>query len=91
MSNPGINIVTKFGVDDFMRLEHIHGDDPPEERDHRQISELTDEKMITLQSILQKLVNEGKIYFMDKEHGIASKASIVIGFQDNKLLICCER
>lgn len=91
MNDPKISTIEKFGLNSFIRLDDRYSDDPPQERHHRQISELTDQKMIEIQSVLQKLINGGKIYIMDKENGIAFKASLVIGFRDNKLLICCER
>jgi hypothetical protein len=91
MSKLTYDLVEEFSVESFQRLERIRGDDPPQERHHRQISELTDQKMIDAQTLLKNLINDGKIYIMDKEHGIAFIASLVIGFRDNKLLICCER
>ncbi len=91
MSNPSINTVIEFGLTSFIRLEDIHSDIPPEQRHHRKISELTDKKMIEIQSVIQKLINERKVYILDKEFGIAHEASIVIGFKDNCIVICCER
>ncbi len=91
MSDLTYDLVKEFSVNDFERLERILKDYPVEERDHRQISKLTDDYMISAQSLLKKLISEKKIYIMDKESGVAFEASLVIGFRDNKILICAER
>lgn len=40
---------------------------------------------------LKELIQQGRIHIMDKESGVAFRASVVIGFDENGLLIANER
>lgn len=89
--NPSEKLIEEFGVHDYQRLERMNSDLPLEQQHHRQISEIKDEQLNHYKNLIQSLIKQEYIYIMDKESGIAFKASVVIGFRDNKLLICCER
>jgi hypothetical protein len=82
--DPTQEVIQKFGTYDFDRLVENEQDDVlricPVKPELRAIA-----------AMIQELIKQNKLHIMDKESGVAFPASVVIGFDENGLLIANER
>jgi hypothetical protein len=76
--------VQQFGADDYERLLDMGSDEV------QHINEVAPSRAEITQA-LQTLVKARKLYVMDKENGVAFRASVVVGFKGDSILIANER
>ena len=78
---PSEAAIAAFDPYDYERLIEMGATDV------KRIGDITNEKLAEVAAILQALIQQGKVYMMDKEDGSAWHASGVVGFKKGALLI----
>ena len=81
---PSEAAIAAFDPYDYERLIEMGATDV------KRIGDITNEKLAEVAAILQALIQQGKVYMMDKEDGSAWHASGVVGFKKGALLIFHE-
>lgn len=82
---PSAAAIAAFDSYDYVRLTQMGCSSV------KQIGDITDERLADVAALLQALINQGKLYMMDKEDGEGWQASGVIGFKKDGLLIFHKR
>jgi len=77
-------LIETFGSYDYERLLETNPDYVTK------ISTIPD-NLKEIANKLKELISLSKVYIMDKENGVAFPASLVIGYNNNSILIACER
>jgi hypothetical protein len=85
MSDPTLAVIEQFGKDDYERLVEMGSEDV------QNIGEITCEELTTITALLRKLIKARRLFFMDKENGVAFRAVALVGFEGDSILVVNDR